>query len=95
MIRPETGASLLDDPIEPAISLLDKLTSIDETEDMKASDQPIDAGADADSGAAASEAQDTEEEAGAFAPLTQSLMELQGKAKPSTPQIKAFPWLRH
>ena len=91
----ETGASLLDDPIEPAISLLDKLTSIDETEDMKASDQPIDAGAGADSGATVSEAQDTEEEAGAFAPLTQSLMELQGKAKPSTPQIKAFPWLRH
>ncbi|MBX2805547.1 MAG: hypothetical protein KTR19_06225, partial [Hyphomicrobiales bacterium] len=94
----DLDAGIFEEPIGATVSLRDKLSSLERTDDSKLFDQaigdddteqeiaptPID-----DDGAA--ERQDAND----FAPLTQSLMELQSNIQPPAPQIKAFPWLRH
>ncbi|HKJ60503.1 MAG TPA: hypothetical protein VKA94_00705 [Hyphomicrobiales bacterium] len=87
---------VFDEPIKPTVSLLDKLSSLEQEDDLQAFDEAVETKAEAEIDAAESKVEAREEDADAedFGPLTQSLMELQVKVKPSPPQIKAFPWLR-
>ena len=88
------GDLIFDDPIEPPPSLRDKLSSLEESDDLKAFDEAIDSDEGAEIELATSKNELAEDDAEDFGPLTQSLMELQVNMKPQTPQIKAFPWLR-
>jgi hypothetical protein len=87
-------ALAFEDPIEPPSSLRDKLSRLEETDDLKVFDEAIDSDEGAETGLTISKNESAGDDAEDFGPLTQSLMELQVNMKPQTPQIKAFPWLR-